>query len=73
MMKVINISGDDAAPGIVMYATIISLFSEKQAGVKKIVCGHWDEPHLVEPLTLKELITALGDLIIVNKKRANIL
>ena len=65
--KAVYFVNDNAAPGIVMYATIISLHSDKQSNVREIVCGHWDDQHVVEPLTLNEMITALGDLIIINK------
>lgn len=48
---------------IIMYATILRLHSSMQPEVKEIVCGHWEEKSLVEPLTLDELKSALGDLI----------
>lgn len=73
LVKPVVFASDDAGPGIVMSATIISLYSDKQPDVKKIICGHWDDPHIVEPLTLKELLTALGDLIVIKKNRVNIL
>lgn len=60
-------AGDDGGPSIVMYATIISLHSEQQRNVKKLVCGHWNDPHEIEPLTLKEMKSALGDLIVINR------
>lgn len=69
LVNAVNFSGEDAGPGIVMSATIIDLYSDKQSDVKKMTCGHWDEPHIVEPLTLKELKTALGKLILINENR----
>lgn len=51
---------------ITMYATIIGLHSAKQPEVKELVCGHWDEQSLVEPLTLKQMKTALGELVTVD-------
>jgi len=56
---------EDASPSTVMYATIISLQSEKQPQVEELVCGHWDTLGVVEPLTLEEMKSALGDLILV--------
>lgn len=67
LIKTVSFFNGDNSPGNIMYATIISLQSDKQPNVKKIVCGHWDEYGVVEPLTLKELKTALGELIIINK------
>lgn len=62
----IKTSTRDAGPSIVMYATIISLRSTLQPEVKEIVCGHWNDPAEIEPLTLKEMKSALGDLITIN-------
>ena len=59
---------DDAGPSNVMYATIMSLHSDRQPEVKELVCGHWDDLGVVEPLTLKEMEFALGDLIIIDNK-----
>lgn len=56
-------SRDDGGVPTVMYATIMSLSSARQPEVKSLVCGHWDAQNLVEPLSLKELKQALGDLI----------
>lgn len=67
LIKTIGSLSDDSAPSNIMYATIISLYSDNQPEVKKIVCGHWDEPHLVEPLALKEMKRALGELIVINR------
>lgn len=68
-------TGGDGGPSIVMYATILSLRSTKQPEVKEIVCGHWNDPAEVEPLTLQEMKSALGELIIIdsegNKKVIN--
>ena len=63
----VGYASDDGGPSIVMYATIISLHSVKQTNVKQIVCGHWNDPHEIEPLTLEEMKSALGDLILINK------
>jgi len=57
---------DDGGPSIVMYATIISLHSDQQKDVKQLVCGHWNDPHEIEPLTLEEMKSALGELILIN-------
>lgn len=56
----------DGGPSIVMYATILSLRSTKQPEVKEIVCGHWNDPAEVEPLTLQEMKSALGELITID-------
>ena len=63
---------DDAAPSTVMYATIISLQSEKQPEVKELVCGHWDTLGVVEPLTLEEMKSALGELFVIEDKGTQI-
>lgn len=57
---------NDGGPSIIMYATIMTLHSDRQPQVKELVCGHWDEQGIVEPLTLTEMKTALGNLIVVN-------
>ena len=67
MTKVSTLFDDNYGPSTVMYATILSLRSDKQPDVNEIVCGHWDEQNVVEPLTLKEMEIALGDLIIINR------
>jgi len=72
MIKRVAVGGHDGGPSIVKYATIISLHSDKQAHVKKIVCGYWDDPHEVEPLTLKEMKSALGDLILIDEVVSNV-
>ena len=59
-------ASDDGGPSIVMYATIISLHSVQQTNVKQIVCGHWNDPHEIAPLTLEEMKSALGELILIN-------
>lgn len=59
-------SAGDGGPSIVMYATILSLRSTKQPEVKEIVCGHWNDPWEIEPLTLQEMKSALGELIIID-------
>ena len=56
----------DGGPSIVMYATILSLRSTKQPEVKEIVCGHWNDPAEVEPITLQEMKSALGELITID-------
>lgn len=58
-------TGNNTGPSIVMYATIIHLHSTKQPDVKKLVCGHWNDSWEIEPLTLQEIRTALGKLIII--------
>lgn len=62
--------GDDGGPSIVMYATILSLHSDKQPDVEQLVCGHWNDPFQIEPLTLEEMKSALGDLILIGKSIA---
>ena len=64
--------GNDGGPSIVMYATILSLHSVSQPEVKEMVCGHWDDQHKIEPLTLEEMKTALGNLIVIKTKKNNI-
>ena len=56
---------NDGGPSIVMYATILSLRSTNQAEVKELVCGHWNDAWELEPLTLKEIKSALGGLMII--------
>lgn len=64
----------DGGPSIVMYATILSLRSTKQPEVKELVCGHWNDPGEVEPLTLQEMKSALGELITIkNTSSKNII
>lgn len=70
-IKVVSIS-DDGGPSIVMYATILSLHSNNQPNVEKIVCGHWNYSFEIEPLTLEEMKSALGDLILIEKVANNI-
>ena len=62
---------DDGGPPIIMYATILSLHSERQPGIHEMVCGHWDDQGIVEPLTLSQLKTALGNLIVVDVVGSN--
>lgn len=57
--------GSSPGPSIVMYATIIHLKSTKQPEVTKLVCGHWNDSWEIAPLTLKEIKTALGSLIVI--------
>jgi len=57
---------NDGGPSIIMYATIMTLHSDQQPVVNELVCGHWDEQGIVEPLTLTEMRTALGNLIVVD-------
>jgi len=57
---------NDGGPSIIMYATIMTLHSDRQPAVKELVCGHWDEQGIVEPLTLTEMKTALGDLMTID-------
>ena len=61
-VKVTN-NGNDGGPSILFYATILSLRSAKQPDVKELVCGHWNDPSEIEPLTLEEMKSALGDLL----------
>lgn len=68
-----SVNYDDAGPSTVMYATIISLRSDKQPEVKELVCGHWDYFGIVEPLTLQEMKIALGDLIRIEVKRSGVI
>lgn len=55
----------DPGPSTIMYATILSLRSRAHPDVKELVCGHWDDQGIVEPLTLDEMKSALGQLIII--------
>lgn len=57
----------DGGPSLVMYATILSLRSDTQPEVTKMVCGHWDELGTVEPLTLEQLQSALGGLFVIEE------
>ena len=65
-----TIMRNNQGPSIVMHATILTLHSSKQPNVKELVCGHWNDPHEIEPLTLKEMQSALGKLIIINATKA---
>lgn len=56
---------ENSAPSIVMYATILSLHSSKQPEVEELVCGYWDEPWKDVFLTLKEMKSALGELMLI--------
>ena len=60
---------DGGGPSIVMHATIISLRSINQPEVKELVCGHWNDPSELEALTLNEMKSALGELIIIKKPK----
>ena len=62
---------NDGGPSIIMYATIITLHSDSQPAVNELVCGHWDEQGIVEPLKLSEMKTALGNLIVVDVVGSN--
>jgi hypothetical protein len=62
---------NDGGPPTIMYATILSLHSERQPGIQEMVCGHWDDQGIVEPLTLDQLKTALGNLIVVDVVGSN--
>lgn len=62
---------NDGGPSIIMYATIMTLHSDRQPGVTELVCGHWDEQGTVEPLKLSEMKTALGNLIVVDVVSSN--
>ena len=62
---------NDGGPSIIMYATIMTLHSDRQPGVTELVCGHWDEQGIVEPLKLSEMKTALGSLIEVDVVGSN--
>lgn len=57
---------DDGGPSIVMHATIISLRSKNQPEVNELVCGHWNDAWELEPLTLQEMKSALGGLIVIS-------
>jgi hypothetical protein len=57
---------NDGGPPTIMYATILSLHSEWQPRIQEMVCGHWDDQGIVEPLTLAELRIALGNLIVID-------
>ena len=72
LIKTGGASENDGGSNIVMYATILSLRSDKQPEVKEMVCGHWNDPSELEPLTLEEMKSALGDLILINKVGSNI-
>ena len=58
---------DDGGPSTIMYATILSLHSGNQPQVKELVCGHWEEAGKVEAITLDQLKSALGQLIVLEK------
>ena len=64
-IKVIN-SSNNGGPSILFYATILSLHSAQQPDVIELVCGHWNDPHESEPLTLQEMKSALGDLLTID-------
>lgn len=60
---------DNAAPSTVMYATIMSLRSTKQPEIEELVCGYWDDHWKDKFLTLKEMKSALGGLIIIKSDK----
>ncbi|MCW8988626.1 MAG: hypothetical protein OQK75_13255 [Gammaproteobacteria bacterium] len=68
LIKTSFVNDNNGGPSIVMYATILRLQSNKQPDVKELVCGRWEQQSLAEPLTLEEMKTALGDLIIISNK-----
>lgn len=68
LIKAGFVNDNESGSNIIRYATILSLYSNKQPDVKELVCGHWDEQSLVEPLTLEEMKTALGSLITIGSK-----
>lgn len=72
LLKVGTSINFDSGIDIVMYATILRLHSDQQSEVKELVCGHWDEYSIVEPLTLEEMQSALGDLIIIESNAKSI-
>jgi len=57
---------NDAGPPMIMYATIFGLKSDRQPQIREMVCGHWNEQNIIEPLTLVELRKALGDLVTID-------
>ena len=62
----------EPGPSTIMYATILSIRSHAHPDVKELVCGHWDDQGVVEPLTLGEMKSALGKLITIHSKDAAI-
>lgn len=62
---------NDLTPSIVMYATIMSLRSTKQPEVEELVCGRWDDPWKDEFLTLKDMKSALGRLMVIKPTNGN--
>ena len=60
-------SGDynDSGPSIIMYATILTLQSDRQPEVKEMVCGHWYDQGKVEALTLEQFKTAIGNMFLI--------
>ena len=66
-----SMHNDSAVPSTVMYATILSLRSTKQPEVEELVCGYWDEHWKDEFLTLKEMQSALGGLIVIKSDKNN--
>ena len=69
-IKTSLLARDVAGPSIVMYATILSLRSTKQPEVEELVCGYWDDPWKDKFLTLIEMKSALGELIIIKSATA---
>jgi len=68
--RFIKSSSDTDGPSIVMHATIISLRSKNQPEVNELVCGHWNDAWELKPLTLQEMKTALGGLIVISATNA---
>jgi len=57
---------NDVGPSLIMYATILTLQSDKQPEVKEMVCGHWYDQGKVEPLTLEQFKTAIGKMFVID-------
>jgi len=68
--RFIKTSSDAGGPSIVMHATIISLRSKNQPEVNELVCGHWNDAWELNPLTLQEMKSALGGLIVISATNA---
>ncbi len=60
-------ASDSGGPPLIKYATILSLQSDRQPEVRELVCLHWGDRGVIEPVTLQEMKSALGDLLSINE------
>ncbi|MGD8784446.1 MAG: hypothetical protein PVG75_08400 [Thioalkalispiraceae bacterium] len=55
----------------VEYKTALTIHSDSQPNIRKLVCNHWEDPADARHLTLAEIRTALGDLMEIKIKTSS--